>query len=206
MSEEENAKLSPEEWAELNGILEAHCSTEEITRFIHKISDTERSGEAPGSTDAFHFVLWAMLNLQHHGKESAERSEGKKSGAGCVAAGKHISPTAQASMREVIAEYGGVEVFFVGYVGGNSIIEEVEPLAFGNRDAAPVVERLLVPGTVSIHNHPSGSLEPSQEDVALANRWSKWEVGSYITGNKVETIRVVVPAFDVNHIKGRVRL
>ena len=114
---------------------------------------------------------------------------------------RYISSAAQAAMREIIAEYGGVEVFFVGRVGENSIIAEAEPLAFGNQDAVPVIERLVSPGNVVLHNHPSGSLEPSQEDVALAARFGASGVGSYIIDNAVKLIRVIVPAFDANHIK-----
>ena len=109
---------------------------------------------------------------------------------------RYISPAAQAAMREIIAEYGGVEVFFVGRVGENSIVEEAEPLAFGNQDAVPVIERLVSPGNVVLHNHPSGGLEPSQEDVALAARFGTSGVGSYIIDNAVKLIRVIVPAME----------
>lgn len=107
---------------------------------------------------------------------------------------RYIAPAAQAAMREVIDEYGGAEVFFVGRVGPEGIVEETEPCAFGNQEAVPVIEQSARPGSVVIHNHPGGDLEPSQADIEVAARFGNNGVGSYIVDNTVKVLRVVVPA------------
>ena len=200
MSSEEDGKTSPEENAESIRLLEIRIRDhpEDITRLVHDLSDKERSGASADIIGGLQFVLWAALEIHLHRKAGIER---KESGSGCVTAGKYVSRAAQTTMRKIINQYGGAEVFFVGRVGKNFIVEEAEPLAFGNQDAVPVIERLVSPGNVVLHNHPSGSLEPSQEDIALAARFGNSGIGSYIIDNKVATFRVVVPAFDANHIK-----
>jgi ATP-dependent DNA helicase DinG len=105
-----------------------------------------------------------------------------------------ISTRAQESLRAAIAEYDGAEIFFVGRVGESGMIESVEPCAFGNQSAVPVIERMARPGDVVLHNHPSGNLEPSQADISVASRFGNSGVGSYIIDNDAEAVRIIVPA------------
>ncbi|MBN1865955.1 DEAD/DEAH box helicase family protein [Candidatus Sumerlaeota bacterium] len=105
-----------------------------------------------------------------------------------------IAPAARDALCGAIAECGGDEVFFVGRVNSDAVVESVEACAYGNQDAVPVIERQVRPGNVVIHNHPGGDLRPSQEDIEVASRFGNLGVGSYVVDNAVERLRVIVPA------------
>lgn len=104
-----------------------------------------------------------------------------------------IHEKVRAAMRRTIEEYDGAEVFFVGKLDEHRMVETVEPHAYGNQDAVPVIEPVVHPGDVVIHNHPSGNLEPSQADIEVASRLGNSGVGAYIVDNACECLRIVVP-------------
>ncbi|MFP4580523.1 MAG: helicase C-terminal domain-containing protein [Candidatus Sumerlaeia bacterium] len=106
---------------------------------------------------------------------------------------QYFDDSAATFMRSTIEDYGGVEVFFVGFVNEDGVVNEVEPLAFGSKDAVPAIEQLATPGSVVIHNHPGGNLEPSNADLQIASRFGNAGVGSYIVDNGVRNLRIIVP-------------
>lgn len=96
---------------------------------------------------------------------------------------------------------GGAEVFFVGSLDSNLLIDEVEAYAFGNQRSVPALLQYARPGNVIVHNHPSGHLEPSAADVELASVAGERSIGSYIVNNDCTQVRIVVRAMSPKGIK-----
>ncbi|MBM3336070.1 helicase, partial [Candidatus Sumerlaeota bacterium] len=95
----------------------------------------------------------------------------------------------------IIATNGGREVFLVGKLDDQMRVAEVEAYAFGTDQAVPAIIHQAQFGDVVIHNHPSGDLEPSPADIAVASTLGDAGVGCYIVENACRHVRVVVRAF-----------
>ncbi len=108
---------------------------------------------------------------------------------------KFLSEKSQEKLRQEILESGGNEVFCIGQTDTNQLVVEVEILARGSRDAVPAILKSCRPGDVIIHNHPSGHLEPSEPDLAIAGNLGSMGVGFYIVNNQVSKLYRVVEAF-----------
>jgi len=106
-----------------------------------------------------------------------------------------IAPSCAASLRALIAEVSGAEVFAIGTVGAEGAVEELDPIAFGSWEAVPAPAQQARPGQVLIHNHPSGVLQPSNADIEVASLYGKSGIGFYIVDNTCENVRVVVRPF-----------
>ncbi len=107
----------------------------------------------------------------------------------------YIAPEAIEFIRHAIAEADGNEVFFVGKTNDLLVVEQVSVVARGNEGAVPVVRDIAVRSDVVIHNHPSGELTPSSNDMAIAHELARDEVASYIVNNAVDSIYVVIEPF-----------
>ncbi len=108
-------------------------------------------------------------------------------------------------MRQAIEEVGGDEVFFVGRVGPNDMVEEIEVAATGTKDAVLAVESMVRAGSVVVHNHPGGDLRPSDADLKVASQFGERGIGSYIVDNAVEKMRMIVrhlPAREKQRLDG----
>jgi ATP-dependent DNA helicase DinG len=108
---------------------------------------------------------------------------------------KFLSEKSQAKLRQEIQASNGNEVFCIGQTDSEQIVVDLEVLARGNRDAVPAILQACRPGDVVIHNHPSGHLEPSDPDLAIAGNLGSLGVGFYIVDNQVKKIYRVVEAF-----------
>ena len=121
-------------------------------------------------------------------------------------AAKRFSEKAIERLRTEIEEAGGNEVFALGFFDGSDsgeadsvgshsaaakLIARIEVSARGNEGAVPAVQDRLASVDVLIHNHPSGFLIPSDNDLAIACRAAEAGVGSYIVDNHVENVYVV---------------
>ncbi|MDR1804001.1 MAG: ATP-dependent DNA helicase DinG [Treponema sp.] len=115
---------------------------------------------------------------------------------------KRFSEKAIERLRAEIKEAGGNEVFALGYFDGiysdgdgsdsdSKLIARIEISARGNEGAVPAVHDRLASADVLIHNHPSGFLTPSDNDLAIACRAAEAGVGCYIVDNPVENVYVV---------------
>jgi len=89
----------------------------------------------------------------------------------------------------------GNEVFFVGNFDDNFIINEVQVLARGNEYSVPAIVDSASAGQVVLHNHPSGNLNPSDQDIHLASIFGNNGVGFLIINNSVSDIYSVVEPF-----------
>ena len=98
-----------------------------------------------------------------------------------------LSQPVQEQLRREIGDAGGNEVFCIGHTDAGQLVIDLEVLARGSRDAVPAILQSCRPGDVVIHNHPSGHLEPSEPDLAIAGSLGSLAVGFYIVDNQVET-------------------
>lgn len=96
------------------------------------------------------------------------------------------------TMRREIARADGQEVLFVGHVDHEGTIVGVEVYARGSEAAVAAPAEFCERGDIVIHNHPSGSLRPSNADVAVASRLAEQGIGSAIVSNDVSEIYVLV--------------
>jgi len=95
-------------------------------------------------------------------------------------------------MRLHIRDAGGNEVFFLGKTDGKGVVESAQVVARGNQNLVPAIINIAHTGDVVIHNHPSGVLQPSEPDAAIASRVGNEGIGFFIVNNYVSDIYVVV--------------
>jgi ATP-dependent DNA helicase DinG len=105
----------------------------------------------------------------------------------------YFTPEAREELRNKIDEAAGQEVYFIGRLTSEqSLIDEVEVVARGNKTAVPAPAVKLRPGEVAIHNHPGGNLTPSQPDLNLAAKFGARNIGFIIIDNQADNLYVVV--------------
>ncbi len=105
---------------------------------------------------------------------------------------ERLTPAAAAALRAAIVDAGGNEVYLLGTLDDEAMITFVRVLARGNPHAVPALLQVPRPGEVVIHNHPSGTLTPSDADIAVASALGNLGVGAYIVNNLVTDVYVVV--------------
>ena len=105
------------------------------------------------------------------------------------------------SLRSAIAEAGGNEVFAIARrEADDAPYSELRVVARGHRSAVPAVADLAEHGDIVLHNHPSGQLQPSEPDVAIAARFADEGIGFVIVDSAVERAYVVVEPFTVREV------
>ncbi|HON55584.1 MAG TPA: helicase C-terminal domain-containing protein [bacterium] len=113
----------------------------------------------------------------------------------------YISTTAIEKIQNAIVAAKFNEVFFRGLTDDNKLVIDVEIIARGNSFSVPAILRNLSVGDVVIHNHPSGSLTPSDADNNIASYLGSFGVASYIINNAVSEIYAIVEPFEKEHLK-----
>jgi ATP-dependent DNA helicase DinG len=113
-----------------------------------------------------------------------------------VRAKKRFSEDIIKYLRREIAEAGGNEVFALGWLDESGLVVRTEVRARGN-EGAVLAQRKDSSGVgdgadVLIHNHPSGFLVPSDNDLAIAARAADDGTGSFIVNNELTEVYVVV--------------
>jgi len=103
-----------------------------------------------------------------------------------------LSSEAAALIREEIRRARGREVTFLADVGPDRAILNARAVARGNRAAVLAVSRDAPEGSIMIHNHPSGEMEPSDADLAVAAALYEEGLGSAIVDNQALELYVVV--------------
>lgn len=104
----------------------------------------------------------------------------------------YLSPEAADVIRAEIRRARGNEVCFVARVDDTGAVLEPRVVARGNRRAVLAAARDAEPGSVVLHNHPSGALEPSDPDLAIGADLYARGVGLAITDNEARELYVVV--------------
>jgi ATP-dependent DNA helicase DinG len=115
-----------------------------------------------------------------------------------VQAVKKFSESVINYLRAEIIDSGGNEVFALGWLGEKGLVVRAAVLARGNEGS--VLVNREIPGDsedreapdVLIHNHPSGFLVPSDNDLAIAARAAEEGTGSFIVDNGLSKVYVVV--------------
>ncbi len=108
-----------------------------------------------------------------------------------------ISKEAIDIMKNEISSASGNEVFFRGFIDEQNVVYDVKVLARGNKHSVPAILKQMKKREVIIHNHPSGYLYPSDNDVKIAAYYSETKNGaSYIVNNSVDDIYVIVELAD----------
>jgi ATP-dependent DNA helicase DinG len=108
---------------------------------------------------------------------------------------ERFSTRAARAVRDAIADAGGNEVFLLGTLSDGRV-DDVRVLARGHRQAVPALLQVPRPGEVVIHNHPSGTLHPSDADIEVSSALGNHGVASYIIDNEVARLYVVVEPLD----------
>jgi len=103
-----------------------------------------------------------------------------------------LSPGAQRAIAREIEKAGGREVCFLAQVSPDRWVVEPRAVSRGNRAAVIAAARDADEGCLMIHNHPSGTLEPSDADLAVAARVFEMGLGTAITDNAGAELYVVV--------------
>ncbi|MEN6477895.1 MAG: helicase C-terminal domain-containing protein [Rectinema sp.] len=106
-------------------------------------------------------------------------------------ASTRFTPEAILTLAGEIEGAGGNEVFAVCRTDGDGKISSVEVVARGSKSAVPALSSHFDRGDVIVHNHPSGTLNPSDADVEIAAQAGSAGVGSYIVDNAVSHVFVV---------------
>jgi ATP-dependent DNA helicase DinG len=110
---------------------------------------------------------------------------------------KVISPPAREKIRKEIEEVSGNEVVFRGIRGENYPVNDVEVLGYGNESLSTFNYKRLQPYDVLIHNHPSGDITPSRQDISIASILLENQISSVIVDNNVERIYIITPIFTI---------
>ncbi len=103
-----------------------------------------------------------------------------------------LSSASQATIRAEIEKAGGREVCFLAEVDDVRVIQDPRAVARGNFGAVLVAARDAAMGGVMLHNHPSGTLEPSDADMRIAGQLYDQGVGTVIVDNAAKHLYVVV--------------
>jgi len=103
-----------------------------------------------------------------------------------------LSEEASSAIRGEIHRARGREVTFLLDVREDRVLLNPRAVARGNRGAVLAVARDAPEGSLMIHNHPSGDLEPSSADLAVAAALYEGGVGTAIVDNEATRIYVVV--------------
>ena len=103
-----------------------------------------------------------------------------------------LAPEAARVIRDEVTRAGGREVSFLAEVTRSRVIVSPRAVARGNRSAVLAVARDAREGSVMIHNHPSGLLEPSDADLVVAASVYERGIGTAIVTNAADRIYVVV--------------
>jgi ATP-dependent DNA helicase DinG len=100
-----------------------------------------------------------------------------------------ISPACN-YIREEIEKNEQGEVFFIGKPNDKQKIEEIEAKSWGNEECTVAICD-IPSGYVVIHNHPSGMLTPSNQDLDVAVYLSQTGIGFYIIDNSCSYVHIV---------------
>ena len=103
-----------------------------------------------------------------------------------------LSPSAAEQIRVEVRKAGGREVCFLVRVDSDRVLVEPRAVARGNSAAVLAAARDAEEGSVMLHNHPSGELEPSDADLNVAARLYEAGIGTAITNNDADGLFVVV--------------
>lgn len=104
---------------------------------------------------------------------------------------KRFTSKAIEILQKEIADAEGNEVFALGFLDVTGMIDRISIVARGTESAVLALPAYYQEADVLIHNHPSGQLSPSDNDLAIAASAGEAGIGSFIVNNEVTRIYVV---------------
>src|SRR6185503_4968498 len=107
-------------------------------------------------------------------------------------ASARLAPRAAAAIRAAIGLAGGREVCFACGLDEEGLIVTARVVARGDVASVLALPGFAQRGEMLLHNHPSGVLEPSDADMAVAARLYDDGIGFAIVDNDAEHTYVVV--------------
>lgn len=112
---------------------------------------------------------------------------------------KLFTPEAAERIAEIIEKNDGCEVAIGGYVDRDGLVADIEVIAYGGPNAAPVVLADALKADVLIHNHPGNIEDPdllraSEADIGMASDIAALRIGFYIVDNELSRVNVITPA------------
>ncbi|MDR2747276.1 MAG: DEAD/DEAH box helicase [Treponema sp.] len=107
-------------------------------------------------------------------------------------ADKRFTGSCLKTLREEIAAAGGNEVLALGSLDDGGLVARIRVTARGtDKEVLALITDDGDSPDVFIHNHPSGFLTPSDNDLAIAGRAAEGGIGAFIVDNQVEEVYVV---------------
>lgn len=107
---------------------------------------------------------------------------------------KLISSEVIIDIKNEINLSNGNEIFFKGIIDKKGMVIDVEVLARGNRSSVSAILKKMKKNEAIIHNHPSGLLTPSDNDIQISSIYcNNYGGASYIINNDATEIYVIVP-------------
>lgn len=103
-----------------------------------------------------------------------------------------LAPETAAFLRREIRRARGREVCVVARVASDGRVIDPRVVARGQRQAVLAATRFAPPGSLVVHNHPSGILEPSDADLRVAQALHEQGYGFAIVDNEATELYVVV--------------
>src|SRR5487761_2524683 len=103
-----------------------------------------------------------------------------------------LSPKVAAALRAAIALAGGREVCFVCSEDADGVLQTARVAARGGVTSVLALPGFAQRGEMLVHNHPSGALDPSDADLAVAARLHDDGIGFAIIDNEASRLYVVV--------------
>lgn len=103
-----------------------------------------------------------------------------------------LSGAAAAAVRAAIRLAGGREVCFTCTLDGAGTVATARVVARGDSSCVLALPGFAKAGELLLHNHPSGTLEPSGPDLQVAAKMHDMGVGFAITNNAASELYVVV--------------
>jgi ATP-dependent DNA helicase DinG len=104
---------------------------------------------------------------------------------------ERLTAAAIGAMQAEIAKAEGNEVLFCGKLDGEGFVGQLYAAARGSVNEVPALFPHMLEGDVVLHNHPSGRLQPSGADLAVASALGNQGIGFYIVNNTVTRLYAV---------------
>ncbi len=109
-----------------------------------------------------------------------------------VETSRYLTEEVVQALRREIEENQGAELFAIlSRPDGDSKYNQLTVVCRGTHSEVPALVSRTRPGEMTVHNHPSGVLQPSQADMAVAQMFGEEGVGSMIVNNEVSHCIVV---------------
>ena len=145
--------------------------------------------------------MWHIAGLSHRQEECSARPffpcGGLKLSKLPQKIRNYFTEDAVSTLRAAIRDANGNELFAVGRLDSGDLVESIAVVARGSRSAVPALDKVVTPGEVVIHNHPSGNLTPSEADLRAAYRVGSQGAGFLIVSNEVDDVYAVVEVIQV---------